>query len=192
MSDELKRRMMDESLPIEERRAAFREHNRAVAENSRTDHFETGAQDHDYRGMHTAPGPDEPGIHEMDVHAPDIYDKPHYYMHSDVGYPESIAAAQRVRGRPDAKVTVYRAVPPGVTEIHPGDWVTPSKQYAQQHAKHSDDPSQDWHILRTTAPAEHVRWDGNDVNEHGYHGPRKTGMVSKPPKKGWPDGYAGR
>lgn len=183
--------MTDESLPIEERRAAFREHNRlsqpALDDDGRMAHFETGAVEHDYRQMHTAPGPDEFGMHELDRHAPDIYTHPQYYMHGDEHYPESMAAARRVQGRPDAKVSVYRAVPPGVTQVHPGDWVSPSRTYAQSHGKHADDPSQDWHVLRINARAADVKWDGNDINEFGYHGEPREAMVRKPPKKGWPD-----
>jgi len=36
----------------------------------------------------------------------------------------------QVRGKPDAKVTIYRGVPEGVTEINPGDWVAVTKDGA--------------------------------------------------------------
>ncbi len=190
-TDALKAIISDHSHSVEHRRAAFREFNRRNApqpEPSRTEYFTAGATEHDYRQMHTAPGPDETGMHELDHHANDIYTHPQYYIHSDDGtYQESMAAARRVQGRPDARVKVYRAAPPGVTQINPGDWVSPSKRYAAQHGKHHDDGSQDWPIISTVARAEHVKWDGNDINEFGYHGPPKTGMVSKPPKKGWPE-----
>jgi hypothetical protein len=45
------------------------------------------------------------------------------------------AAAYKAKGKPDAEVTVYRAVPKGVKDINSGDWVTTSKNYAQNHGE---------------------------------------------------------
>jgi hypothetical protein len=44
---------------------------------------------------------------------------------------------QSMRGKPDATVTIYRAVPTNIEQsamqINPNDWVTISKDYAKYH-----------------------------------------------------------
>lgn len=45
------------------------------------------------------------------------------------------AAAYKAKGKPEAEVTVYRAVPKGVKNINNGDWVTTSKNYAENHGE---------------------------------------------------------
>lgn len=64
-------------------------------------------------------------------------------------------------------VTIYRAVPEGVTEIRPGDWVALSKSYAAGHQR-ADGP-----ILQLRVPVEDVAWAGTDKNEY-YYVPRRT------------------
>jgi len=36
---------------------------------------------------------------------------------------ETISVMKAAAGNPDAEVTIYRAVPKGVTDINEGDWV---------------------------------------------------------------------
>ena len=56
-----------------------------------------------------------------------------------IGNPEIdsqwFSAAYKAKGKPDAEITVYRAVPKGVKNINSGDWVTTSKRYAQDHGE---------------------------------------------------------
>ena len=73
-----------------------------------------------------------------------------------------------VKDKPDAMVTVHRAVPHGVTDINPGDWVTPSKSYAKQHGMHESDPKQDLPVISKKVRAADLRTDGDSVNEFGY------------------------
>ena len=49
---------------------------------------------------------------------------------------ESFNVIQSVKGKPNAEVTIYRAVPndKSIETINPGDFVTLSKQYAKDHA----------------------------------------------------------
>jgi hypothetical protein len=57
-------------------------------------------------------------------------------------------------------VTIYRAVPEGVTAIRPGDWVALSKSYAAAHER--------GHIISKRVPAMDVAWAGTDMNEYYY------------------------
>ena len=68
----------------------------------------------------------------------------------------------KIPWRPGQKtVTVYRSVPPGVTDkIRPGDWVTLTRKYAQIHGR--------GHIIAMEVPAAHVMWAGTDMNEFFY------------------------
>lgn len=104
-------------------------------------HFE-GA-DGDYRGQHTAPGPEH-------GHLP-----LHHYTGDD----------------PDDRVRIYRSAPAGTNAINRGDWVSLSADYAHQHGRHATDPSRDWPVYTAEVPQKHVHWDENDDNEHGYNGP---------------------
>jgi hypothetical protein len=57
-------------------------------------------------------------------------------------------------------VTIYRAVPIGVTDIRPGDWVALSRSYAAVHER--------GHIISKRVPAIDVAWAGTDINEYYY------------------------
>lgn len=144
--------------------------------------------EHDWRGMHQAPGPDNPAIHEITENS-DMLEHPEYY-HAPVGPAskyhcsiehqyardtwkgalEGVAAAKQVQGKPEAPVTIYRSAPHHVEHIHSGDWVTTSPRYAQRHAE-SNLENGSWKILKATVPAKHVNWDQGDANEYGYNGP---------------------
>lgn len=80
----------------------------------------------------------------------------------------------RVRnGENDVTITIYRSVPVGIeeTELRNGDWVTPSRSYAEGNASvHEGIP--DWEngyrIIEQDVPIDHLWWDGNDIAEWGY------------------------
>jgi hypothetical protein len=99
----------------------------------------------------------------------DIYTHPHYYFHDREHDPESYQAALKTRGNPDAPVQIYRAAPVG--ELNPGDWITPNKTYAEQHAMHPHDPAQDMPVWNYTVPAHTLWQNGDSLSEYGYHGP---------------------
>ena len=121
-----------------------------------------------YRGAHQ-PNPDDPAMHEAEVHFQGIHENPRWYNHGGATYDESIRHIQKVRNKPDADITIYRAVPHGVTEINHGDWVTTSKQYAKTHGLHPEDPKQDMPVISKKVKAKHLRTPGDDVNEWGYY-----------------------
>lgn len=69
-------------------------------------------------------------------------------------------------------IQIYRAVPHGIHDINPGDWVSTDAEYAHQHAANDSDPENDWPVLTAHVPGEHVWTDHNDPHEQGYHGPK--------------------
>ncbi len=72
------------------------------------------------------------------------------------------------RGEKDVKVKVYRAVPTLVKEgkLRNGDWVTPSKKYAEMHGNNRLEGK--YRIIEDEVLAKDLWWDGNDANEWGY------------------------
>jgi hypothetical protein len=126
-------------------------------------------EDTDYRGYHTAPrredgfGAPATDIEEM---MPDFYERPNIYT---TGMPEadkeSVSVLMRIKGKPDAPVTIYRAVPEGADEINPGDWVTLSPTYAKQHLMSNLEAG---HVISQTIPASDLWFDGDSINEFGY------------------------
>lgn len=71
-------------------------------------------------------------------------------------------------GEKDVKVKVYRAVPTSVKEgkLRNGDWVTPSKKYAEMHGANRLEGK--YRIIEDEVPASQLWWDGNDANEFGF------------------------
>lgn len=91
-----------------------------------------------YKGTHTAPSSAYGApLHDMTQIMPaDVYDpigKRLYGMNDPNIDGEVFAKLRMARGKPDMDISVYRAVPKGVSEINPGDWVTTSKFYARNH-----------------------------------------------------------
>lgn len=131
----------------------------------------------DYRGLHR-PLEDTDPIHELGGSSdgtrgasipPDVYEHPDWY-----GWGDDLEAHARViravRGRPDATVRLYRAAPPGVATINPGDWCAIVESYARQHAMHNDNPEDDWPVYYADVPASTVRTGSGDIMEWGYWG----------------------
>ena len=85
---------------------------------------------------------------------------------------ESFNVIQSVKGKPNAEVTIYRAVPndKSIETINPGDFVTLSKQYAKDHAAggYGQSGKEAGKILSKKVKVKEIRSDGNDLNEFGY------------------------
>jgi hypothetical protein len=123
-----------------------------------------------YRMRHSAPRrADEFGSPATDVEEmmPGFYENPNLY---GSGYAqadkESRSAIMAIRGKPNAPVTIYRAVPEGVDKINPGDWVTLSPTYAKEHGR--SNVSSGFDVLSKVIPAKDLWFDGDSVNEFGY------------------------
>lgn len=75
---------------------------------------------------------------------------------------ESIAVLKKVKGDPEASITIYRASPKN--EFNRGDWITLSKTYAEEHAEGNNSK-----VHSKTVKAKDVFWAMDDVNEFGYY-----------------------
>lgn len=125
--------------------------------------------------------------HEVDKVFPDYYEKPHLYDFSEhmeggarMGR-ELHQTLKRIRGNPEADVTMYRALPHehAASGFRTGDWVSLHHGYARQHGLHETDPSKDWPVIKATVPAKHLWNNGDSIDEFGYHGPPIGGEISK-------------
>ena len=103
----------------------------------------------------------------------DYFDNPRAYMNNTAYGLESAHVVKNAldaikNGEKDVKVKVYRAVPTSVKEgkLRNGDWVTPSKKYAEMHGDNRLDGK--YRIIEDEVPANQLWWDGNDVNEFGF------------------------
>lgn len=116
-------------------------------------------------------------LHDLtQMFPPDVYTHPHYYSFGgdEMGERKTHAIVREYQGQPDKPVTIYRAVPEGVTSINTGDWVTITREYAVVHSLHPTDPEQDLPIISATVPAHTLLNGGNDLLEWGYWGPSIT------------------
>jgi hypothetical protein len=75
---------------------------------------------------------------------------------------ESISVLKKIKGNPEANVTIYRASPKN--EWNYGDWITLSKKYAQQHAEGNNG----FKVFSKAVKAKDLKWAMDDVNEFGY------------------------
>jgi polyhydroxyalkanoate synthesis regulator phasin len=127
-----------------------------------------------YRMSHTAPSRDG-GVpaDQIDEMMPDFYERPELYRTgNDTADNESIEALQKIKGDPDATVTVYRSAPEGST-INSGDWVTLSPTYAREHGM-GESEDQDMPVFSREVKASELFTDGNSINEFGWD-PEPTG-----------------
>lgn len=126
-----------------------------------------------------AVGEDSPDLNVEDMAAgynnqpEDIFVHPNKYSQGLPTSEESGKAIQTAiddirNGKKDVKLKVYRAVPTSVKEgkLRNGDWVTPSKKYAEIHGDNRLDGK--YRIIEDEVPVNELWWDGNDVNEWGY------------------------
>jgi len=76
----------------------------------------------------------------------------------------------KVKNKPDAEVTIYRAVPKGIKNINEGDFVTLSPKYAELHSSSGYGRSGDevGNVISQKVKVKDLIWDANDVNEFGY------------------------
>ena len=108
---------------------------------------------------------------EGDDFAPkDIYEHPEWYANNDgsLADRQTISAIKKLRGKPDAEVTIYRSAPNN--ELNNGDWVSFSKAYAKGEGIHPTDSSKDIPVYSFKVKASDVKWAGDSLNEFGYFG----------------------
>lgn len=123
---------------------------------------------HDYRGHHRAPNIEEGTTlaNFCNLWPVEDFSKPeraaHYYGHGGDMAAVDLKAARIIAGcKPNSTVTVYRAVPPDADQIHLGDWVSITLEYAVSHGEcHLDD----YKILAAKVPTTHIASEG-DLHE---------------------------
>ena len=126
-----------------------------------------------------AVGEDSPDLNVEDMAAgysnqpEDIFVHPDKYSQGlstskDSGKAIQTAIDDIRNGKKEVKIKVYRAVPTSVKEskLRNGDWVTPSKEYAEMHGNNRLEGK--YRIIEDEVPAGELWWDGNDVNEWGF------------------------
>jgi len=130
-------------------------------------------ESNDYRGNHTAPGKQSGSpLHDLtDTYPDDIYSKegPRYYGDGagDRRDRKTVMIMRVRRGKPNAPVTVYRAVPPDAGDkINVGDWVTINADYATAHGESA--LRGEYKIISKKVRAKELFTDGNSVHEWGY------------------------
>ena len=103
----------------------------------------------------------------------DYFSHPERYSQNTPHGLESVKAINAAidaikNGEKDVKVKVYRAVPTSVKEskLRNGDWVTPSKKYAEMHGTNRLEGK--YRIIEDEVPANQLWWNGNDANEFGF------------------------
>lgn len=148
------------------------------------------AADEDYRDSHQAPGPEDGApMHDVTqgIYPASFYDDPFHYWGSDEGIGDraSWGTVHRVRGNPDARVKVHRALPLDVARrergiglaapLNTGDWVTPSYNYAHEHGMSRLEGNIPWTVVTSTVPASQLHTNGDSLAEWGYNGPPTQG-----------------
>lgn len=103
----------------------------------------------------------------------DYFSHPERYSQNTPHGLESVKAINEAieaikNGEKDVKIKVYRAVPTSVKEgkLRNGDWVTPSRKYADIHGNNRLEGK--YRIIEDEVPATQLWWDGNDANEFGF------------------------
>ena len=125
-----------------------------------------------YRGTHTAPNAKRYGstLDDLTKILPDdVYSQEGKRLY---GYGDRLidsewrTAALKTRGKPNAEIEIFRAVPKGVKEINDGDWVSTSKAYAKTHGESTLNGEYD--IISKKVKAKTLSTEGYPY-EYGYN-----------------------
>jgi hypothetical protein len=137
-----------------------------------------------YAGKHRPPMADNGGapLHDLtgggQVYPDDIYSPKarQYYGTGEANDAQLFRQIQSLKGKPDAMVTAYRAVPKDVTAnaINHGDWVTINKQYAIDHGEGA--LNGEYKILQGQYPAKSLFTNGDSPYEYGLD----TSLLKQP------------
>jgi hypothetical protein len=135
-----------------------------------------GLLDTTYRSSHKAPNREFGApLHDLtgggQMYPADVY-SPKAAQYYGTGYPmadkQAFDLARRVRGNPNAEVTMYRAVPkdPSISSINAGDWVTLSKDYAKTHGESA--LMGNYKIISQKVKAKDLWTNADSIHEFGY------------------------
>lgn len=135
---------------------------------------EKGFDKPDYRMEHSAPNSRDEISQSIDnlsgLYPDDLYSNKGYQYYGS-GYDSMDRKAweilKRVKGNPDAKVTIYRAYPKGTGgTITNGDWVTIVRDYAVEHGEANLDGN--YQIASKEVKASEVFTNADSLQEQGY------------------------
>lgn len=135
---------------------------------------ENGFSKPDYRMDHSAPNGSDEISQSIDnlkgLYPDDLYSNKGYQYYGS-GYDSMDRKAwevlKRVKGNPDAKVTIYRAYPKGTGgTITNGDWVTIVRDYAVEHGEANLDG--DYQIVSKDVKAKEIFTNADSLLEQGY------------------------
>lgn len=132
----------------------------------------------DYRMDHRAPDAESGApAHDVtgDFYPDDFYSAAGFRYYGDFGKPydrKTYDIVKKLRGKPDAMVTIYRAVPKGVSKINPGDWVGITREYAVDHG--DANLGGEYDILTMQVPARDIYTNGDSLDEWGWSPDGKT------------------
>ena len=120
-------------------------------------------------GMQHRPSTDYGDASNFEENMPDVFEHPEWYMFGGddwykKAYKESWNALKKVRNNPEGEITIYRATI-GDT-FNEGDWVSPSKAYAEWHNYSNLEGK--GKVLELKVKAKDIRFAGDDLNEFGY------------------------
>lgn len=120
-------------------------------------------------GMSHRPSTDYGDASNFEENMPDVFEHPEWYFfgsdaRSKKAYRESLEALRKVRNNPEGEITIYRATIGD--SINEGDWITPSKTYAEWHNDSQFDGKAN--IIELKVKAKDIRFAGDDLNEFGY------------------------
>jgi hypothetical protein len=135
-------------------------------------------QSKDYMGGHEAPMAEDINAPIWDLtgdftgkplYPKDVYegDARRLYSSGSDFDNEAMSILQSVRKHPNAKITIYRAVPKDVKgEINAGDWVTITRGYAKEHGE--SNLGDNFKIVKKEVFARDIFTDANSIQEFGY------------------------
>lgn len=140
--------------------------------------FISATKKEDYMGGHEAPMAEDINAPIWDLtgkytgnnlYPKDIYSQDAYRLYSAGEEYDGLAMSilQSVKYRPNAKITIYRAVSKSSgSQINVGDWVTTTRQYAKDHGE--SNLNGDYKILKKEVHARDIFTDANSIHEFGY------------------------
>lgn len=120
-------------------------------------------------GMSHRPSTDYGDASNFEENMPDVFEHPEWYMFGGSpeykkAYKESLEALKKVRNNPNGEITIYRATIGD--NFNEGDWVSPSKAYAEWHNYSNLEGK--GKVIELKVKAKDIRFAGDDINEFGY------------------------
>ena len=142
--------------------------------------YADGGEVDPYQGSHKPPSESYGApLHDLtNIYPEDIYSSKALNLYG-MGHPEhkkmdmeSLFKAQLYRNKPNASVSIFRAVPENINEINPKDWVTLSPMYAKLHGESRLGGK--YKVLKKMVKAKELWTAGDSIHEWGYHPTEKA------------------